>query len=122
LYNTSNTNTKYSAASFLGMTTAAVLLSTSAFAESPLHPAEWRAFKVRAVEKVSHNTSKISFELPQGKSLEMPIASCVVIKAPGVDDGKDAVRPYTPVTTNRDLGGNHSHASGFIGSSGKSRG
>jgi cytochrome-b5 reductase len=34
----------------------------------------------------------------------MPIASCVVIKAPGVDDGKDAVRPYTPVTTNRDLG------------------
>jgi len=43
--------------------------------------------------------------LPEGQSLEMPVASCVVVKAPGIDEGgKDVVRPYTPVSSNRDKG------------------
>eukprot|EP00475_Leptophrys_vorax_P028120 TRINITY_DN404_c0_g2_i1.p1 TRINITY_DN404_c0_g2~~TRINITY_DN404_c0_g2_i1.p1 ORF type:complete len:307 (-),score=85.93 TRINITY_DN404_c0_g2_i1:581-1501(-) len=71
----------------------------------PLSPAEFRAFTVRNVQALSHNTSRIVLDLPADQSLQLSIASCVVIRAPGVgEEGKDVIRPYTPVTTNRDLG------------------
>jgi cytochrome-b5 reductase len=73
--------------------------------EAPLSPQEFRAFNVRSVESISHNTSKIVLDLPEGQALQLPVASCVVIKAPGVgDEGKDVIKPYTPTTTNRDAG------------------
>jgi len=63
-------------------------------------PTEFRKFKLRASEAVSHNAKLFRFDLPSDHhETGLVVASCLVAKA--VIDGKTVVRPYTPVSLNR---------------------
>lgn len=81
-------------------------LSSTAFSEEKkfaLDPREFRSFKVRAVETVTHDTKRVVFELPSAEhEMGMKVASCLLAKAKV--DGKVVVRPYTPVNTNEEKG------------------
>ena len=68
-----------------------------------LSPEEFRSFTVDSVTAVGRNTSRIRFALPEPTdSLGLTVASCLVAKAQV--DGETVVRPYTPVTSDRQLG------------------
>jgi cytochrome-b5 reductase len=71
---------------------------------SPLDPEEWRSFTLKDAIEVSHNTKVYRFALPDSSSsLNLPVASCLVVKAPQ-PDGKPAVKPYTPITSSNVTG------------------
>ncbi|KAI8360557.1 hypothetical protein B0O80DRAFT_206679 [Mortierella sp. GBAus27b] len=70
---------------------------------SALNPKEFVDFKLKNVQKLTHNTSRFTFELQQGQNLGLDVASCVVTKFVG-EDGKPVIRPYTP-TSDADLTG-----------------
>ena len=66
--------------------------------------AKWTAFEVKNTLRVSHDSRLIRFRLPEGVSLNLPVCSCLLVKAP---EGKyeGVVRPYTPVSDNHLTGG-----------------
>lgn len=77
----------------------------SATHPSGLDPKGWVPLKLRAREQVTHNTVRLTFDLPAGPDApaDLPVASCLLVKAPiGSDDGKGGkkavLRPYTPTT------------------------
>ena len=61
---------------------------------------------------VNHDSTKYAFGLPTGTSLDLPACACILLKAPGRGrgsgkrdwDGSDAVRPYTPISSNEVTG------------------
>lgn len=54
-----------------------------------LHPKEFRRFKVRDVEHISHNTARYRFDLPSPDDvLGLTVASCLVVRAPIGENGK----------------------------------
>jgi cytochrome-b5 reductase len=66
-------------------------------------PDEFRAFELKKVEPYNHNTSKLTFKLPEGTASLLPVAACVVITADDSaslkdDKGNPIVRPYTPTS------------------------
>jgi cytochrome-b5 reductase len=64
-----------------------------------LHPNEFRRFKLREIERISYNTARYRFDLPKSDDvLGLTVASCLVVRAPIGENGKDVIRPYTPVT------------------------
>mmetsp|Transcript_25303 Transcript_25303/g.35452 ORF Transcript_25303/g.35452 Transcript_25303/m.35452 type:complete len:360 (+) Transcript_25303:57-1136(+) len=63
-----------------------------------LNPNEFQKFPLAKVIPLNHNTSIYRFALPEGKSLGLPTASCVVTKGPLDSNGKPIIRPYTPIT------------------------
>jgi cytochrome-b5 reductase len=79
--------------------TSLMMYSTARAAEKPkdgLDPKEFKKFRLREVKPYNHNSSIFVFDLasPDAK-LDMPVASFVLAKT--VIDGKDVVRPYTPI-------------------------
>jgi len=57
------------------------------------------------VRQATHNTKVITFGLPDGVSLSLPVSSCIMMEAPGYGkDGKALLRPYNPISGNKDLG------------------
>ncbi|GAA5826172.1 hypothetical protein JCM3770_003193 [Rhodotorula araucariae] len=71
--------------------------------ESALSNDEFREFKLAEVIPYNHNTSRFVFDLPDGTSSGLTIASALVCKAAKEgeclnDKGKPVIRPYTPVT------------------------
>ena len=72
--------------------------------ESGLSPSEWRPLTVLSIDKLSPNTSKFRFLLPdESTTAGLPVASCLLTKAPlGAEkpDGtrKPVIRPYTPTS------------------------
>ncbi|KAF9970047.1 NADH-cytochrome b5 reductase [Actinomortierella ambigua] len=68
-----------------------------------LNPKEFVDFKLRKVEKLTHNTSRFIFDLEKDQKLGLDTASCVVTKFTG-PDGKPVIRPYTP-TSDADVTG-----------------
>lgn len=64
---------------------------------SALNPKDFVDFKLKNVDKLTHNTSRFTFELEEGQNLGLDIASCVVTKFTG-EDGKPVIRPYTPTS------------------------
>lgn len=66
--------------------------------EGVLTPNEFIKFPLREVIPINHNTNVYRFDLPPGKYLGLPTASCVVTKGPLGADGKPIIRPYTPIT------------------------
>ncbi|KAK9806415.1 hypothetical protein WJX73_003653 [Symbiochloris irregularis] len=73
-------------------------------AEAPgaLNPDEWRAFKLRSKEQVTHDTTRFRFDLPdKNQTFGLHVASCFVTRAAVGDEKEDGskkfvIRPYTP--------------------------
>ena len=60
---------------------------------------------VLAVTRASRNASVITFGLPDGVSLNLPVSSCLMLVARGAGEGgKDAMRPYNPISANTTTG------------------
>ncbi|GAA5859346.1 hypothetical protein JCM1840_004573 [Sporobolomyces johnsonii] len=71
--------------------------------ESALSPEEFRTFKLAEVHPYNHNTSRFVFDLPEGTSSGLTVASALVVKATKEGEavgknGKPVIRPYTPTT------------------------
>jgi len=69
-----------------------------------LNPAEFKPFKVTEVEDYNYNSKLIRFELKDDEILGLDVASALVVRAPIGEDGKQVIRPYTPVSSNDDKG------------------
>ncbi|KAG2379207.1 hypothetical protein C9374_007346 [Naegleria lovaniensis] len=81
--------------------------------ENALNPEVFQTFKLKEVKPISHDTSIFTFALEDVdqvnedglkilKKLNMPVASCVFVKANVGDEV--VVRPYTPINRNGDVG------------------
>jgi len=67
-----------------------------------LDPKDFHPFEVIDIQPYNYNSKVYTVKVPnQGK---LPVSSFVMTKAPGVvgKDGKEAIRPYTPITANVD--------------------
>jgi len=90
-----------------GVTLAAFTFSSKiskAKDETALDPNNFKSFKLREIYPVNHNTNRYRFELENEQKLGLTIASCLVVKAPIGENGKDVIRPYTPVSDTEDKG------------------
>ncbi|KAN0060931.1 NADH-cytochrome b5 reductase [Thecaphora frezii] len=60
-------------------------------------------FTLKEIKPYNHDSATYIFELPDGKKPGMSVASAVVFKAVGDglkdENGKDVIRPYTPVSS-----------------------
>lgn len=61
-----------------------------------LHPVEFRKFRVAKVGKLTNDSVRIRFSIPENKRLETPIGRHVVVQA--TINGQVVRRSYTPVT------------------------
>ncbi|CAM0142975.1 hypothetical protein VKS41_006275 [Umbelopsis sp. WA50703] len=79
-------------------------------AEEPKHafdPKEFKAFKLKEVQPINHNTSVFRFELPEDSVSGLHVASCVITRYPITKkDGSPGyiIRPYTPTSDERAKG------------------
>ena len=66
--------------------------------ETPFSQAEFRSFPLVNVYDETHDTKVLRFALPAADTkCNLPVASCVTLRY--VDsDGKDVIRPYTPIS------------------------
>lgn len=60
--------------------------------------------RLKEIKDFNHNTSTFTFELPEGTTSGLSVASALVVKSATeglalAKNGKPAVRPYTPVTS-----------------------
>lgn len=79
-------------------------------ASSCVLPTEFTPLPLLAKERASHDSDVYTFGLPVGRSLDLPVCGCILLRAPGRGraegagaaefDGTDAVRPYTPISDN----------------------
>ncbi|KXZ46595.1 hypothetical protein GPECTOR_42g806 [Gonium pectorale] len=98
------------AAALSGSAFAALNLDKVAHADAPpappkgaLNPNEFKAFKLVEKKQLTHNTFLYRFELPDGQTAGLNVASCLVTRAmlkakPEDEKPKMVVRPYTPTT------------------------
>jgi cytochrome-b5 reductase len=64
-------------------------------------PTDFVAVPVRAVREVTADSRVITFGLPEGVSLSLPVSSCILMKATGAGkDGADVIKPYNPISPN----------------------
>jgi cytochrome-b5 reductase len=88
----------------IGMVTAASgwarnLATAQGSQDTPFSQKEYREFELLEKFPVNHNTSLFRFKLPERQKLNLPVSSCVTVRIPSVSgDGKDVIRPYTPVS------------------------
>jgi len=87
----------------------ATLLSkkkTKKLAPAALQQTEYRAFKLlekRDLTHTLHKTTLFRFELPKGHRLGLPVGNHISLRITK-PDGKMWSKPYTPVSSDRDLG------------------
>lgn len=63
-------------------------------------PSDFIPLELVSVHPYNHDTSLFRFLLPLGRtSLNLPIGSHLLIRARGVNEGKDAIRPYTSLSS-----------------------
>lgn len=64
---------------------------------------EFKEFVLKEVRPYNHDSSTFVFELPQNAASGLTVASALLVKGAGEGvkdkDGKDVIRPYTPVTS-----------------------
>ncbi|KAG5482963.1 hypothetical protein LSCM4_07172 [Leishmania orientalis] len=71
---------------------------------STFAPDEFKPFKLLSSRYESHDTRRFYFALDSADdTFYMPVASCIVAKFTDAD-GKDVVRPYTPISSNSTMG------------------
>lgn len=64
-------------------------------------PTDFLEVPVRAIRQDTHDSKVITFGLPDGVSLNLPISSAILMKAVGAGkDGKDVIKPYNPISSN----------------------
>ncbi|KAJ9467614.1 NADH-cytochrome b5 reductase 2 [Diplonema papillatum] len=67
-------------------------------------PSEFRKFKLINRKTATHDTQVLTFALPSTNHvMGMTVASCIVTKYTDAD-GKDVIRPYTPITKEQTKG------------------
>lgn len=72
--------------------------------ESTFSPDEFKSFKLLSSRYESHDTRRFCFALSgPDETFQMPMASCIVAKYTDAD-GKDVIRPYTPISSNSTKG------------------
>jgi len=60
---------------------------------------------VMGVREDTYNSKVITFGLPEGTSLNLPVSSAIVMNAPGAGKkGENVTRPYNPISANSQLG------------------
>lgn len=92
------------AAGAYGMAPAPQQVECAAAAKSPFKADEFRSFRLINSRFESHDTRRFVFALDNADDeFHLPIASCIVCKFTD-QDGKDVVRPYTPITINGSKG------------------
>jgi cytochrome-b5 reductase len=64
---------------------------------------EWTTVPLLARFPVSSTSSVLRFGLPNAE-LPLQLSTCACILANATIDGEDVVRPYTPISTNADIG------------------
>jgi len=72
-----------------------------------LKKGEWREFKLGKRVNVSHNTVRFIFDLPSKNAiLGLPVGKHILVRVPDFkdDQGEYITRPYTPVSSDNDLG------------------
>lgn len=68
-------------------------------------PTSFYEVPVKAVKQETHNSKIISFSLPDGASLSLPVSSAIVMDAPYVGKGgKNVSKPYNPISSNTVIG------------------
>jgi len=68
-------------------------------------PTSFYEVAVKSVKQETHNSKVITFALPDGASLNLPVSSAIVMNAPGIGKGgKDVAKPYNPVSHNDVMG------------------
>jgi cytochrome-b5 reductase len=77
--------------------------------DSTTHPAffteEFQEVTVKENRQETHNSKLITFALPDGVSMGLPVSSAIVMNAAGIGkDGKDMAKPYNPISSNTELG------------------
>lgn len=87
----------------LGGVAAAAVSSAADVGQTPqgaLDPKEFKSFKVTDKSKLTANTVRLRFELPNNQVSGLNVASCLVTRAmlPDGAEQKMIVRPYTPIT------------------------
>lgn len=71
---------------------------------STFSPDDFKPFRLVSSRYESHDTRRFYFALESSEdTFSMPVASCIVTKFTDTD-GKDVVRPYTPISTNNTKG------------------
>lgn len=78
----------------------------SKFASNPagFFPTSFHDVPVKSVRQETHNSKIITFGLPEGVSLSLPVSSAIMMNAPKVKGGKDVARPYNPISSNTQTG------------------
>lgn len=66
--------------------------------ETLLSTSEFRPFTLRAAEQVTPNVKCLTFDLPPGRSLDLPIGRHLQVRV--MHDGQPAMAYYTPVSIN----------------------
>ena len=67
-----------------------------------LDPKTFTPLKLKSVTPYNHNSAIYTFALPDPNAyLNLPVSSCVMMRYKDEGDGKDVVRPYTPIDTHR---------------------
>ena len=80
----------------LGLLRERVFRSLSNFGTGSLSATDWKPFKLVAKEMASHNTVLLRFEVPNGKSLDLPVGRHLSVRAKIT--GNFVQRPYTPTS------------------------
>ena len=77
----------------------------STYASDPpcYFPTNFLEVPVKAVKQDTHDTYIITFHLPKGVGLNLPVSSAIVMSAPG-KDGTEIARPYNPISPHDRLG------------------
>ena len=79
-------------------------LRASRYASACFFPTTWLAVPLISATPYNHDSTMFEFGLPDGRSLDLPVCACLLLRA-GVDaDGEDIVRPYTPISSNSTVG------------------
>jgi len=73
--------------------------------EASFSKSEFRSFPVTDVKSVSHNSKIITCQLPSDKhTMGMTVSSLVMVNGAKDAEGKATARPYTPISTDSDMG------------------
>ena len=64
-------------------------------------PPVWTPLPLLSIDKINNDASIFTFQFPLGEEqLNLPIGSYLLVLAPKIDNGEDAIRPYTNVADN----------------------